>query len=595
MVKKISFISLLVIFVTGYIANFSLVETIKLRTFDALVEEQDPSNYFTILDITTDDIQQAGGWPFPRQVLAEIQSKIMGNGALGVGWVVNFSNPDRFGGDEMFAEFVADLPTVVATFSMDNDLKPPSVGTVILGVPDLVHGIEVPGYLPNIDLIKDAALEGLVSAPTEVDNLVRRMPLLYKTDGGYTPAFGTQVLKRLAEADTYIIKQNEFGIEEITVEGIPPIPTDDLGRVWISWVDTPKTTLKEMHVAGKFVFIGTSAAGILPQIAVPGGYKYPHHIQAALSESILIQNSPYIPDYAVAVELLILLLSMVLIWSVLNKFNLGIGLLSFFIVVALTGSAGLYLIKSGLLIDVTWAIIASVFTGSTAFYLNYREQYKLRQLIKKQFEHYLDPRQIAILQKSPGKLVLGGEKRYATFIFTDLRNFTAMSEKLKPEQVTYIMNRVLTAQTKALLKHGFMIDKFIGDACMGIGNAPLDLEDHETKALLCALDMLANMAQLNEDLKKEGIDPVKIGIGINSGEAIIGNMGSETRFDYTAIGDAVNTAARLESATKEAGADILIGKNTESQIEFNLTPLDPIKVKGKSEPLQVFTWDTSSL
>ena len=170
---------------------------------------------------------------------------------------------------------------------------------------------------------------------------------------------------------------------------------------------------------------------------------------------------------------------MVLIWSVLNKFNLGIGLLSFFIVVALTGSAGLYLIKSGLLIDVTWAIIASIFTGSTAFYLNYREQYKLRQLIKKQFEHYLDPRQIAILQKDPGKLVLGGEKRYATFIFTDLRNFTAMSEKLKPEQVTYIMNRVLTAQTKALLKHGFMIDKFIGDACMGIGNAPLDLKDHE--------------------------------------------------------------------------------------------------------------------
>ena len=594
MVKKISFVALLCIFITGYVANFSMVETIKLRTFDAVVDVPDPSNYFTILDITTEDIQQAGGWPFPRQVLAEIQSKIMSNGALGVGWVVNFSNADRFGGDEVFANFVADLPTVVATFSLDNNKQPPKVGTVILG-PDVLHGIEVPGYLPNIDLIKNAALEGLVSAPADVDNLVRRMPLLYKTDGGYTPAFGTQVLKRLAEANTYIVKQNEFGIEEITVEGIPPIPTDDLGRLWLSWVDTPKTTLQEMQVAGKFVFIGTSAPGILPQVAVPGGYAFPHHIQATLSESILIQNSPYIPDYASAVELLILLFSMTLIWSVLNRFSLGIGLSAFVVVIASTSFTGFTLIRSGLLIDVTWSLIASIFTGATAFYLNYREQYILRQQIKKQFEHYLDPRQIKILQDDPGKLVLGGEKRYATFIFTDVRGFTAMSEKLDPEKVTYIMNRSLTAQTEALLKHGFMIDKFIGDACMGIGNAPLDLEDHETKGLMCALDMLANMASLNEELAAEGIDPVKIGIGINTGYAIIGNMGSETRFDYTAIGDAVNTAARLESATKEAGADILIGKNTEKAIEFNLTPLDPIKVKGKSQPLEVFTWDTSFL
>tara|TARA_R100000322_G_scaffold69217_2_gene43609 strand:- start:553 stop:1059 length:507 start_codon:yes stop_codon:yes gene_type:complete len=164
-----------------------------------------------------------------------------------------------------------------------------------------------------------------------------------------------------------------------------------------------------------------------------------------------------------------------------------------------------------------------------------------------------------------------------------------MSEKLDPEKVTYIMNKSLTAQTEALLKHGFMIDKFIGDACMGIGNAPLDLENHETKGLMCALDMLANMENLNNELAEEGIDPVKIGIGINTGYAIIGNMGSATRFDYTAIGDAVNLAARLESATKEVGHDILIGENTKNGVDLELKLLSPIKVKGKKKEINLYT------
>jgi adenylate cyclase len=215
------------------------------------------------------------------------------------------------------------------------------------------------------------------------------------------------------------------------------------------------------------------------------------------------------------------------------------------------------------------------------FYLNFRTQFKLRQLIKKQFEHYLDPRQVKQLQDNPELLKLGGERRRCTFLFTDVRGFTSLSETLEPEQVTEIMNKALTIQANAVKEYGGMVDKYIGDAMMAIFNAPIDLEQHETKAIQTALKIKQDMAEA--DL---GID---IGIGINTGEAVIGNMGSDSRFDYSAIGDAVNLAARLESSTKELGEDIVIGYNTAIESAISLKLLKSIHVKGKENKVQTFT------
>ena len=175
-------------------------------------------------------------------------------------------------------------------------------------------------------------------------------------------------------------------------------------------------------------------------------------------------------------------------------------------------------------------------------------------------------------------------------MFTDVRGFTALSETLEPEEVTYIMNKALTAQQQAVQKHGGMVDKYIGDALFAIFNAPLDLQKHENKAIECSLDIQKNMEVLNDELVKKGIKPVTIGIGINTGYAVIGNMGSEQRFDYTAIGDAVNIGARLESGTKDAGVDLLIGYNTAIKSDYTLKKLEPMSAKGKKEPLQVYTW-----
>ena len=592
MIKHLKLLFLLVVLVFPFVQNWAPLEILKLKTFDALVEDKVSSGYFSILNITEKDVEREGGYPFPRTKLANIQNALIDKGAIGVGWVIAFPQADRLGGDEMFAESLQRIPSVLATFENENGVYPVTTGTVILGEDN--GGYKATGVIENIEILKDSAYQGIAVAPTDVDQLVRRMPLLMRTPDGWVSSYGTEVLKVLAGADTYLIKTNENGIEEVRVKGIPAVPTDSLGRKWISWVDTPQFSLSEISktnmIKDRFVFIGVTAAGVMPQIATPAGLLEPHRIQAALSESILIQNSPYIPDYSRAVEMLTLIASVSLVWFILHLFGITWGLVFGLMVMIATLYTEAYLIKSsGILLDFTWALVSQFITATVAFYLRFREQYKLRQQIKKQFEHYLDPRQVKKLQDNPKLLKLGGEKKYATFLFTDVRGFTSLSETLPPEDVTYIMNRALTVQQQSVQKYEGMVDKYIGDAMMAIFNAPLDQLGHETRAIDCALDIIKNMEDLNKEFKKKGVPSVAIGIGINTGKAVIGNMGSESRFDYTAIGDAVNTAARLESATKEVGVDLLIGKNTAQFTRFKLNLVTTINVKGKADALDVYT------
>ena len=578
MKKTIIFVSLFIFLGATYYFQPTAYEILKLKTFDSLVTDKEPSGNFVILNINESDIANEGGYPLSRQTLAQIHINLLRQGAMGVGWVMAFPQPDRFGGDFEFTEALKFSPSVLAMFEGKGNY-PPTSGTVILGPES--GGIMSEGVIQNINILKANASQGLAVARTDVDNLVRRLPLLMRTPDGWVSTYGTEVLKVLAGADTYIIKTNDNGLEEVRVKGLPSVPVDSLGRKWISWVDTPQTNLAEMDVENKFVFVGFTAKGIMPQIATPAGLLEPHKIQAALAESILIQDSPYIPDYALALEMLIFLFSVVFVWLALNVFGITAGI-SFFVVVFIsTAFYGVYTIQNGVLIDVTWALISQFITASVAFYLRFREQYKLRQQIKKQFEHYLDPRQVKALQSDPSLLKLGGEKKRCTFLFTDVRGFTAMSEHMDPEQVTQIMNQALTIQSDAVKRYDGMVDKYIGDAMMAIFNAPMNLENHEQAAVECAKEIQKQFAESDVG--------VSIGIGINTGEAVIGNMGSNTRFDYSAIGSAVNIAARCESSCKTVGKDLIIAEETAKNCNFELKSLQPIEVKGISEPLKIFT------
>ena len=571
--------SILLFFLTlPLVFNAPPLEIMRLKTFDYFVETPEPTGYFTILNIDENYLDEQGGYPLPRQTLADINLQLLQKGALGVGWVMLFPHPDRLGGDEAFAEILSLAPSVIAMPEVPNNLYPETHGTVILG-PDVTLP-QAQGFLENIPLLKEASAQGAVSVPVDVDNLVRQIPLIQQTPEGWVASFGTEVLKILGGGNTYQIKTNENGIEMVRVKGIPAIPTDSLGKKWISWVDTPQTDLYEMDVEGKFVFVGFTAKGIMPQVATPAGLLEPHKIQAALAESILLET-PSIPDYRLVVELMLLVVSGFVVAALINYLGITLGLTLVTIYKTAISYLGLYLISQNLLIDVTWTLVATFIIASQQFYLNFRKQYKLRQQIKKQFEHYLDPRQVKQLQDNPELLKLGGEKRRCTFLFTDVRGFTSLSEQLPPEQVTEIMNKALTIQANAVKANDGMVDKYIGDAMMAIFNAPLDLDNHEDRAIRTATQILHDMQEA-----KLGVE---IGIGINTGEAVVGNMGSATRFDYTAIGDAVNLAARLESSTKEVKKDLIIGEQTALGSSYKLNKLPSIKVKGKAKAIKIFT------
>ena len=565
--------------------NWTALEVLRLKTFDVLIPEQTPSGHFVILDITEEDIEQEGGWPFPRHTLASIQDNLIDRGALGVGWVIMFPQADRFGGDDAFATSLSRGINVLAIPEYENRLYPSTASPVILG-DNTVDTITITGHLANVSPLEQAALQGVVSVHPDVDNLVRRIPLIMETPNGWVASFATQVLKALTGEGTYQIRTYETGIQAVRIPALGPIATDTYGRKWVSWIDTPVTTLKEPLVEGKFVFVGVTAAGVMPQVATPHGLLNPHHIQAALAESLLLPNSPQIPADRLAYELLILLFVCTLGLLLGRKCTYAYMAMSSAALCVLTGGLEWYfVVKQSLLIDTTYSSIALLVIVGEQFWLNFREQSLLRQQIKKQFEHYLDPKQVKRLQDDPALLHLGGETRTCTYLFTDLRGFTAMSEKLSPEEVTEVMNATLSVQVTAVQKYGGMVDKFIGDASMAIFNAPLDLEDHETRAVECAIEIQEGIKELNETLPVD----VAIGVGLNTGPAVIGNMGSDTRFDFSAIGNAVNEAARYESATKEVGVDILIGESTAKASKVAVSYVKDIMVKGKSQALSVYS------
>lgn len=569
---------LLFVLILPLIFNSPILETLRLKTFDQLVDIPNPTGYFTILNITEDYIDSQGGYPLPRQTLANIHIKLLQEGALGVGWVMLFPHPDRLGGDIKFAEALSYSPSVIAMPEVANSSYPKTHGTVIKG-PDIKLP-QAQGFLQNIEILKNNSSQGAVSAPVDVDNLVRQIPLIQQTPNGWVASFGTEVLKILGGGNTYQIITNENGIEMIRVRGLDPIPTDSYGRKWISWVDTPQTTLDNLDVTNKFVFVGFTAKGISNQVATPVGLLEPHKIQAALAESILLET-PQIPDYRLFAELLLLSVSGLVTALVINYFGMT---LSGVLVGGLFSSMaylGYYFISLGYLIDVTWSLISMTLLSLQQFYLRFRQQYKLRQQIKKQFEHYLDPRQVKRLQDNPELLKLGGERRNCTIMFTDVRGFTSLSEKLKPEEVIEIMNKALTIQANAVKDNDGMVDKYIGDAMMAVWNAPIDVEHHEEKAIQTAL-------QIRHAMQEAELD-IEIGIGINSGEVVAGNMGSDSRFEYSVLGDACNLAARLESSCKTVGKNLVIGEATINKYKGKSIELDSILVKGKEKPVKIYT------
>jgi len=567
------------------------VETVRLKAFDALFSLGDPvtSEYLATYDIDEDALAEKGQWPWPRQDLAKLNDELLAAGAAAVVYTVLFPEADRFGGDQEFAESMQRLPTFLSAAATTDTTRQEGwhIGVATMG-PVLERALGYPGILPNVQILQESAAgTGVVNTAPEVDGLVRRVPMLVRVGEALYPALGLDVLRGLAGDPSYQAKAGDAGIQAVRVPSFKTVQTDSVGRVWINW-----NTEIPTEIAGRVVLVGVTAAGITPLVPTPKGLMHPHRIQGALFETLLQGTAPIRPDWALAAELLAILVLGVGVAVISQRFPVPwVSITVLGLSAATAGASVLAYTRLNFLIDAAFPVLTLLGVGGTGIAQRMIAEYRLKLQIRGQFGTYVSPDLVKQLENDPSLLRLGGETKTMTFLFCDIVGFTPISEKLQedPQKLVGLINRLLTQLTDCVLSHGGTVDKFMGDCIMAFWGAPMECEDHAQQAMLASKDMLMLLDDLNRQLDAEDLPHLNVGVGINTGPCVVGNMGSEARFDYSVLGDAVNTASRLEGQTRNYDDWILIGENTAAIEPDWVQYVDAIRVKGKSEPLNVYT------
>jgi len=464
---------------------------------------------------------------------------------------------------------------------------------------------EYEGIVPPLTLLTVGA-KGIgvnVTSP-EPDAVVRKMPVLIRVGDKIYPSMLLENIRIVNRSKRIKVVAKEYGINEVLVSKQAGIPVNHNAEMYINYADPSQYTQLSVEqvfsrehddkIKGRIVVVGMDAAGLSVLKYTPHGLTTDQMITAQALDTTMTGDYLYRTPQADTYEIVFLALLLLLLILVLPRTSVLLAVpLLFFIEGGVAYGAFMAYANKGFLVDPSWTMLSVFLIWSHSVYNNFATQSRLRQQIKKQFEHYLDPGMVKKLQKDPSLLKLGGEKRDMTFLFCDIRGFTPISEKYKgnPEGLTKLINRFLTRMTDVIIANGGTIDKFMGDCIMAFWNAPIEDGEHEEHAVQAAIDMQNELLKLNQQLAVEGLPTIAIGIGINTGEALVGNMGSDQRFDYSVIGDAVNLAARLESSSKTLGKTLVIGEDTvkAAKLNYDFEYIDQITVKGKTEEIKVYT------
>jgi adenylate cyclase len=626
------------------VADPAPIEEFRVRTYDTfqvLAPRVKTARPVRIVNIDEKSLAKFGQWPWSRTVVADLVNNVSRLGPAAIGFDVMFAEPDRLNpavaaetlrnldedtraklrllpsNDDILAGAMRQsrvalgetgLPYVVA--ELDKEL--PVTGFAMLGEEHPQRFmLEFPGLLRSTPVLEAAASgRGLLTIKTERDGIVRRVPVIMQAQGLTMPSLSFEMLRLASGGDTILIKSTDVGITSVGVKGFA-IPTDLHGQIWVhfapndpsiyvSAVDVLEGKVDADAIAGRLVLIGTAAVGLQDvkttpiSPVMPGVEIHAQVLEAALTGQLLSQ-----PLWGPLAEFLsAVILGLAVIWFAPMFGPKSLVALGAFFATLLVGTSWYYYSQHRLLIDSTYPLLSTTAIYLTLIFSSFAREQAQRRQIRSAFGQYLSPALVEQLAQAPERLVLGGEEREMTIMFSDMRGFTSISETYKndPQGLTGLMNRFLTPLTNAILDRKGTIDKYMGDAIMAFWNAPLDDKEHQINACEAALDMLEQVDALNKEREAEAQEgghayiPLNIGVGLNTGTCVVGNMGSDLRFDYSVFGDSVNLASRLEGQSKEYGFPIIVGSTTAlaAKDRFAILELDFIMVKGKTEPEVIY-------
>jgi adenylate cyclase len=640
---RVACLALVVGFAALRIADPAVIEEIRVRTFDTF-QRIDPrvktARPVAIVDIDEVSLAKLGQWPWPRTRIADMVTNLTKLGAVVIAFDVIFAEPDRLNpdvaadtfrnldeetrarlralpsNDQVLADAMQHSRVVLGVSGLTQvltkfDKSLPVTGLAMLGEDPQRFMFKFPGLLRNTQVLEQAAAgRGVFTINPERDGIIRRVPMITQAQGATMPSLSFEILRVVTGTDTIFIKSDRAGIKSVGVKGFQ-VPTDANGQLWVhfaerdpslyaSAVDVLEGRVAPENVKGKLVLIGTSAVGLNDIKTTPvseamaGVEIHAQVLEAALTGSILSQP-PYGPalEFAAALLLGIMVIALAPLFGPISLIAVGAVFATL-----LVGTSWYFYTQHKLLIDFTYPLLSTTAIYLTLIFTSFVREQKQRRQIRSAFSQYLSPAYVEQLAQSPEKLVLGGEQREMTIMFGDTRGFTSISETYKddPQGLTALMNRFLTPVTDAILERKGTIDKYMGDAVMAFWNAPLDDKQHQLNACEAAVDMLERVGKLNKVREEEAREggyahiPLNIGVGLNTGVCVVGNMGSDKKFNYSVFGDSVNLASRLEGQSKEYGFPIIVGSKTALAVKdrFAILELDFIMVKGKKEPEVIY-------
>ena len=619
-------LTLLLCVIALFLSGVPLLDQLELKTYDMRLRalKNAPPRHVTIAAIDEQSLARLGRWPWSRTTFAALAERLNQMGARVIAFDLFFPERESPRADEQFARAIASTKKVVlgTVFVERSDeirhLGPAALAAAKLTIaPQAIADVrssgeaektfpmqEPHGWIVNIlELQRSAAYVGHINVLPDKDGVVRRAPLVVRFDGRYFPAFDVQVARTFLEVEVPALEIAPYGIAGIRL-GSRYVPLDEDGRLLVrhrrsgsfatvSIADILEGRADPALLRGRVVLIGNTAQGIGDVRVTPFGATLPGvEIRANIIESVLqgevLQRPEWMSVLDVAAMVVIGLVLIVLLprFGVTGGSLLAAGLLGGYLLLAL------HLFQAeGWWLNLVYPALLVALLLTSATFAHYFTTFSEKRYLKRAFQHYVPPAVVESLVADADRLRLGGEKRELTVLFSDIRGFTTLSEALAPEDLVKLLNEYFTAMTEKVFAHRGSLDKYIGDAMMAVYGAPIAEPQHALLACRTALDMVRALGPLQESLRARKLPAIDIGIGINTGPMVVGNMGSASRFNYTVVGDAVNLASRIEHLNKDYGTNILVSEYTFEQVkdEFPVSrEVDRVRVRGRAQPVRLF-------